>query len=127
MVTGFSELEILVKALGLPYTRKENNLLLEYYDEKHGKIGLVVSYIAETNTIRIAAPLDVEPLEEALSWFLRTNFENYSYKYTIDYEGFITVVYDLPKKCVNSVADLKEAILEVVDGARKVLERTETQ
>ena len=127
MVTSFSELEVLVRALGLPYQKREQNLLLEYRDEKYGRIGLVVSYLHEANTIRFAAPLDVEPLEQALQWFLRSSFESYSYKYTVDYEGFITVVYDLPRKCVNTVADVREAILEVLEGARKVLERTETR
>ncbi len=126
MVSSLSELEVLVRAIGLSYRRRENNLLLEYDDKRFGRIGLVITLIPETRSVRIAAPLDVEPLDEALSWFLRTNFESYGYKYTIDYEGFITVVYDLPARCVNTVSELRDAVLEVIEGARRVLERTET-
>ncbi len=127
MVSSLSELEVLVKALGLPYRRERDAILVEYEDKKYGRIGLVIMLVREADVVRVAAPLDVEPLDEALSWFLRSNFENYSYKYTIDYDGFITVVYDLPRTCVNTVSSLREAVLEVVEGAKRVLERTETQ
>ncbi|KSW11448.1 hypothetical protein CF15_00910 [Pyrodictium occultum] len=55
---------------------------------------------------------------------LEENFTSTTYKYALDYEGFITVVYDLPGDYVDNARKLREAILYVVEGARRVLERT---
>ncbi len=124
-MSKLADLEVMVRALGLPYQKKDGNILLSVKDKKYGEIGVVVSYDENTNSVRITAPLDVEPYHEALSWFLSENFTNTTYKYAIDYDGFVAVVYDLPANCIKSARDLREAIVEVVEGAKKVLERTE--
>ena len=119
------ELEVLVRALGLPYTRREGSLIVSVEDAKHGTLNVVVMYDEESDTVRLASPLDVEPYREALQWFLSENFTSTTYKYALDYDGFVAVVYDLPSKCVRTAKDLREAILEVVEGAKRVLERVE--
>jgi len=124
---SIDELEVLVRALGLPYQKRENAILTSYKTETGEEIGIVISLEQETESVRVAAPLDVEPLPQALSWFLEENFTSTTYKYTIDTEGFITVVYDLPAKCIRTARDLREAIVEVIEGAKKVLERVEKE
>ena len=117
------ELEVLVRALGLVYARSGDTILVEI-EEEGRRIGIAITYDNISDTVRIAAPLDVEPLKEALEWFLEENFKSTTYKYSIDYEGFVAVVYDLPRRCVRTARDLREAILHVVEGAKRVLERT---
>ncbi|MET1102033.1 MAG: hypothetical protein ABWW69_06135, partial [Pyrodictiaceae archaeon] len=124
MVSRLEDIEVFLRSLGLDYERRENALLVQYPDEKYGRLGVVIMIFEEAGILRVSVPLDVEPLEEALSWFLQMNFESPSFKYSIDYEGFITVVYDLPMDCISKARDLRDAILYVIDGARKVLERT---
>ena len=84
-------------------------------------------YDRDTGVLRVAAPLDVEPTREGLRILLEENFTSATYKYALDYEGFITVVYDLPGEYVDNARKLREAILYVVDGARRVLERTRVE
>ena len=117
------ELEVLVRALGLVYARRGDAILVEI-EEEGRRIGIAITYDSISDTVRIAAPLDVEPLKEALEWFLEENFKSTTYKYSIDYEGFVAVIYDLPRRCVRTARDLREAILHVVEGAKRVLERT---
>ncbi len=124
-MSRIDELEVLVRALGLPYTRREGNLIVSIEDRRYGTINVVVMYDEESDTVRIASPLDVEPYTEALQWFLSENFTSTTYKYALDYEGFIAVVYDMPSRCVRTARDLREAVFEVVEGARRVLERVE--
>ncbi len=119
------EIEVLVRALGFLYERRENAILLEV-EEEGKKVGIAITYDEVSGTVRVAAPLDVEPLPEALSWYLEENFTSTTYKYTIDTEGFVTVVYDLPRKCLRTARELREAITHVVTGALRVLERVET-
>jgi len=118
------ELEVLVRALGLVYARQRDAILVEV-EEGGERIGIAITYDEISDTVRVAAPLDVEPLPEALSWFLEESFKSTTYKYTIDYEGFVAVVYDLPRRCLRTARDLREAILHVVQGAKRVLERVE--
>lgn len=125
MVTPvLDELEVLVRALGLVYARQRDAILVEV-EEGGERIGIAITYDEISDTVRVAAPLDVEPLPEALSWFLEESFKSTTYKYTIDYEGFVAVVYDLPRRCLRTARDLREAILHVVQGAKRVLERVE--
>ena len=116
------ELEVLVRALGLVYARQRDAILVEV-EEGGRRIGIAITYDEISDTVRVAAPLDVEPLPGALSWFLEESFKSTTYKYTIDYDGFVAVVYDLPRRCVRTARDLREAILHVVEGAKRVLER----
>ncbi len=124
MVSTLSELANLLRLLRLEYRRMGESLVASYEDEKHGSIGLVFSLERDTNTLRVAVPLDVEPTEQGLRILLEENFTSTTYKYAIDYEGFIAVVYDVPAGCVNDVRSLREIVLHVVEGARRVLERT---
>lgn len=124
MVRSMSDLEVYVRALGLSYSRVEGSLVLEYTAREGERIGVVVSYEGDTGVVRVAAPLDVEPTREGLRVLLEENFTSTTYKYALDYEGFITVVYDLPGDYVDNARKLREAILYVVEGARRVLERT---
>ena len=124
-MSKLDELEMLIRAIGLNYRKHGDSILVEYVDRKYGNIGIVVQYDEASDTVRIAAPLDVEPYEEALRLLLEENFSSQTYKYAIDYEGFITIVYDLPRKCIRTARDLREAIIEVIEGAKKVLERSE--
>ncbi len=127
MVTPvLDELEVLVRALGLVYARQRDAILVEV-EEGGERIGIAITYDEISDTVRVAAPLDVEPLPEALSWFLEESFKSTTYKYTIDYEGFVAVVYDLPRRCIRTARDLREAILHVVQGAKRVLERVERE
>jgi hypothetical protein len=126
-VSRIDELEVMVRALGLPYSKREGALLITMQVEGYGEVGVVVSYDEESDRVRIAVPLDVEPYHEALTWFLSENFTSTTYKYAIDYDGFVAVVYDVPSRCVRSARDLREAILEVVEGAKRVLERVEEE
>ncbi len=123
MVTPvLDELEVLVRALGLVYVRQRDAILVEV-EEEGRRIGIAITYDEVSDAVRIAAPLDVEPLPEALGWYLEENFRSTTYKYTIDYEGFVTVVYDLPRRCIRTARDLREALVQVVAGAKRVLER----
>ncbi len=124
-MSQIDEVEVLVRALGLPFRRQEGSLILSYQDPKHGEIGVVISYEESSDTLRIVVPLDVEPYPEALRLLLEENFSSTTYKYALDYEGFIAVVYDLPRRCVKTARDLREAIVEAVAGARRILERSE--
>jgi len=118
------EIEVLVRALGLLYERRGDAILVEV-EEEGRRVGIAITYDEVSDSIRVAAPLDVEPLPQALSWYLEENFSSTTYKYTIDTEGFVTVVYDLPRRCVRTARDLREAIMHVVTGALRVLERVE--
>ncbi len=126
-MSKIDEIEVMVRALGIPYSRREGNLILTVEEPGYGRIGVVISYDEESDMVRIAVPLDVEPYQEALQWFLAENFTSTSYKYAIDYDGFIAVVYDLPSRCIRSARDIREAVLEVLEGAKRVLERTEEE
>ncbi len=125
MVSDLSELESMIRALGLTYRRMEGMLLAEYEDPKHGKLGVVFSVEQDTKTLRIAIPLDVEPYQEALGNILRENFTSTTYKYALDYDGFLTVVYDVPAECVDNALQLRELVLYALDGARRILSRVE--
>ncbi|AEM39248.1 hypothetical protein Pyrfu_1390 [Pyrolobus fumarii 1A] len=125
MVTPvLDELEVLVRALGLVYARQRDAILVEI-EEDGERIGIAITYDEVSDTVRVAAPLDVEPLPEALSWYLEENFKSTTYKYALDYDGFVTVVYDLPRRYIRTARDLREAIVSVVSGAKRVLERVE--
>jgi len=127
MVSDLSELEAMIRALGLTYRKVEGALVAEYEDAKHGRLGIVFSVERETETLRIAIPLDVEPYEEALREVLRENFTSTTYKYALDYDGFLTVVYDVPANCIDNALQLRELVLYALDGARRVLERVEEE
>ena len=125
MVSDLSELESMIRALGLTYRRMEGMLVAEYEDPKHGRLGIVFSIEQDTKTLRIAIPLDVEPYREALGSILRENFTSTTYKYALDYDGFLTVVYDVPAECVDNALQLRELVLYALDGARRILSRVE--
>jgi hypothetical protein len=126
-VNNLSDLESMIRALGLTYRRVEGSLVAEYEDKRFGRLGLVFSFDQDTKTVRIAIPLDVEPYEEALGQLLRENFTSTTYKYALDYDGFITVVYDVPADCIDNALQLRELVLYALDGARRILERTEEE
>ena len=111
MVSDLSELESMIRALGLAYRRMEGMLVAEYEDPRHGRLGIVFSVEQDTKTLRIAIPLDVEPYQEALGSILRENFTSTTYKYALDYDGFLTVVYDVPAECVDNALQLRELVL----------------
>ncbi len=125
MVSDLSELESMIRALGLAYRRMEGMLVAEYEDPRHGRLGIVFSVEQDTKTLRIAIPLDVEPYQEALGSILRENFTSTTYKYALDYDGFLTVVYDVPAECVDNALQLRELVLYALDGARRILSRVE--
>jgi hypothetical protein len=127
MVSDLSELEAMIRALGLSYRRVEGALVAEYEDPRHGRLGIVFSLEQDTKTLRIAIPLDVEPYREALPEILRENFTSTTYKYALDYEGFLTVVYDVPSTCIDNALQLRELVLYALDGARRILERVEEE
>jgi len=127
MVSDLSELEAMIRAMGLSYRRIEGSLVAEYEDPRHGRLGIVFSLEQDTKTLRIAIPLDVEPYKEALSEILRENFTSTTYKYALDYEGFLTVVYDVPANCIDNALQLRELVLYALDGARRILERVEEE
>jgi hypothetical protein len=127
MVSDISDVEVYVRALGLPYSRAHGSIVVEHRDRRGEPIGIAIMYDRDTGVLRVAAPLDVEPTREGLRILLEENFTSTTYKYALDYEGFITVVYDLPGEYVDNARKLREAILYVVDGARRVLERTRVE
>ena len=127
MVSSISDVEVYVRALGLPYRRVHGNIVVEYKDRRGETIGLAIIYDRDTGMLRVTAPLDVEPTREGLRILLEENFTSMTYKYALDYEGFITVVYDLPGEYVDNARRLKEAILYVIDGVRRILERTRVE
>lgn len=125
MVSSLEGLEAFLRVLGLRYTRRGGSLLVEYEHPSLGRVGIVVELDQASSTVRLAAPTDVEPFQEALGWFLEENFSSQSYKYAMDLEGFIVVVYDLPASCVESARVLREALIEVVKGYERLMERVE--
>ncbi|ABM80438.1 hypothetical protein [Hyperthermus butylicus] len=124
MVSDLSELETMVRLLRLPYRRMGDSVVASFSDEKYGEIGLVYTLDRDTGSLRVAAPLDVEPTSEGLRVILEENFTSTTYKYALDYEGFITVVYDVQADCVRDVRKLREITLYVVEGAKRILERS---
>ncbi len=125
MVSSLEGLEAFLRVLGLNYARKGGSLLVEYEHPRLGRIGIVVELDQAASTVRLAAPTDVEPFQEALGWFLEENFSSPSYKYAMDLEGFIVVVYDLPAACIENARALREALVEVVKGYERLMERVE--
>lgn len=125
MVDSIESLESLVRVIGLPYARKGDTLLLEYEHKELGRVGLVIQYDGPTGSIRVSIPTDIEPTSEGLDWLLRSNFSSLGYKYAIDYEGFIAVLQDYPRECIRDARSLKEALLNIVEGYRRLLEHVE--
>ncbi len=126
MVKNLSELEALIRTLGRSYTKYENSILtkVKIADEE---IGIVLTLNNETGTLRIAIPLDIEPLEKALAILLHENFISTMYKIGIDYEGYLVVLNDLPSRCINTVKDLKEVLLNTIEGAKSLLKRSRSE
>ena len=125
MVSSLEGLEAFLRVLGLNYVRKGSSLLVEYEHPRLGRIGVVAELDQASSTVRLAAPTNVEPFQEALSWFLEENFTSLGYKYALDLEGFIVVVYDLPATCIVNARALREALVEVVKGYERLMERVE--
>lgn len=124
MVTSLDGLEAFIRVIGLPYVRRGDTLLAEYEDPRAGRIGIVVT-LEQEGYVRVAVPTDVEPTEEGLRWLLSENFLNAGYKYALDYDGFIVVLYEAPAGCVENAGRLREAIAAVVEGYRRLMERVE--
>ena len=123
MVSGVEGLEAFLRVIGLSYVRRENSLVAEYRHPRLGSVGIVVSFEQDTGTVRVAVPTDVEPTREGLLWLLQENFSSTSYKYAVDYEGFITIVYDVPSACVDNARRLRELITETIHGYERLMER----
>jgi len=123
MVSDLGGLEALVRALGLRVRRLEDSLLVEAEARGLGTVGIVVTYDVNTGFVRVAVPTDVEPTEEGLRWLLGENFRVTSYKYGIDYEGFIVVIVDVPGEAVENARILRRLITEVLEGARRLMEK----
>ncbi len=121
MVSSMDGLEALVRVLGLEYVKEAGSILVSY-ETGAGRTGIVLS-IDEAGWLRIAIPTDVEPTVEGLRWLLAENFSNTGYKYSLDYDGFITVVVDVPARCVGNARELRELMLYAVEGYRRLMER----
>jgi len=125
LVKSISDLEALIRALGSSYTKRENNILTRIAIAKGEEIGVVLTLDNKANVLRVAIPLDVEPFEKALNVLLHENFVSTTYKIGIDYEGYLVIINDLPSRCINTVKDLKEVLLNTIEGARSILKRSE--
>lgn len=125
MVSGIEGLEAFLRVLGLGYVRRGDSLLVEVEDRRLGGVGVVVSFDPDTGFVRVAVPTDVEPTEGGLWWLLRENFSVTTYKYGLDYDGFIVVLVDVPGEAVGSARDLRRLVAEAVEGYRRLMERVE--
>ncbi len=127
MVNSIEGLEAFVRIMGLTYAKRGDVLIVEYEHQEIGKIGLVVQYDSSTKTVRVSIPTDIEPTTEGTTWLLHENFSNFNYKYAIDYDGFIVVLQDNPGVCIGNARNLKETILNVIEGYKRLIERVKTE
>jgi hypothetical protein len=127
MVNSIEGLEAFIRVIGLAYTKRGDVLIVEYEHKEMGKIGLVIQYEGSTKTVRVSIPTDIEPTTEGTTWLLHENFSNSNYKYAIDYDGFIVVLQDYPSDCIGNARSLKEAILNVVEGYKRLMERVKVE
>jgi len=120
---GVEDYESMLRAMGIRCRRLGDSLVFHVEDRELGEVGLALTVFPEAGVVRVAAPLDVEPTEEGLPWYLEENFSSPTYKYALDPEGFVTVVYDAPAEWLRTARELREAILYVVEGVRRLMRR----
>ncbi len=88
---------------GIP-TKLSGNTLLAEHAEDDMRIPIVVEGEIETGMLRVAVPTDLRVQGEGtLGKILVDNFMRWGPKVCIDTEGFITVVFDVPIGCVESL------------------------
>lgn len=125
MVSSREGLEAFLRVLGLPYRRLGGDYVVEVAGGRGlGRVGLVVSLQEDVGFVRVAVPTEVEPTEEGLRWLLSENFRAATYKYGLDYEGFVVVVVDAPAEAVGNARALRRLMAEAVEGYRRLVERT---
>lgn len=124
-MSSLEGLEAFVRVLGLPYRRHGDSIVVEFEDPRLGSVGIVVFYEGDTGVVRIVVPTDVEPTPGGLRWLLEENFRTTTYKYGLDYEGFVAVIVDLPAEAVENARSLRRGLAEAVEGVRRLMERVE--
>ncbi len=120
---SLEDYEAMLRAMGLRCRRLGDSLVFQVRDRELGEVGLALTLYPEAGVLRVAAPLDVEPTEEGLPWYLEENFSSPTYKYALDPDGFVAVVYDVPSDWASSVRELRSVILYVVEGVRRLMRR----
>jgi len=123
-VSSREGLEAFIRVLGLPYRRLGGDYVVEVERQGLGRVGLVVSLQEDVGFVRVAVPTEVEPTEEGLRWLLSENFRAATYKYGLDYEGFVVVLVDAPAEAVGNARALRRLMAEAVEGYRRLMERT---